>query len=92
MAFRELPFKIVLMQEFLFIHILHLRRVCLGEVRAEVAIFATYIANYAKYSKLDSVFNPTANQKDEDINYSGMIFLFPKTSSLLDHNFIVSYK
>ena len=23
---------------------------------AEVAIFATYIANYAKYSKLDSVF------------------------------------
>ena len=35
---------------------MHLRRVCLGEVRAEVAIFATYIANYAKYSKLDSVF------------------------------------
>ena len=56
MAFWELPFKIVLMQEFFFIHILHLRRVCLGEVRAEVAIFADYIANYAKYSKLDSVF------------------------------------
>ena len=62
MAFRELPFKIVLMQEFFFIHILHLRRVCLGEVHAEVAIFAAYIANYAKYSKLDSVF-----KKDEII-------------------------
>ena len=56
MAFRELPFKIVLMQEFSFYSNFALARVCLGEVRAEVAIFATYIANYAKYSKLDSVF------------------------------------
>ena len=41
---------------------MHLRRVCLGEVLAEVAIFAAYIANYAKYSKLDSVFNINGNK------------------------------
>ena len=56
-AFESYPWRWFLNKNYLFIPFLHLRRVCLGEVRAEVAIFAAYIANYAKYSKLDSVFN-----------------------------------